>query len=144
MHTYDEDLVAWTEEQVALLREGHLDALDRENIIEEIESLGKSQQRELSSRMVVLFAHLLKWQFQPDLRGASWRSTIRVQRAGIQDVLDDSPSLKRHFDDATWMAKRWRHGVEQAVIETGLPRVDFPTICPWTLDQVLDDDFLPD
>jgi hypothetical protein len=80
---YDRDIIAWANEQARLLRAGHLDRIDIEHIAEEIEDVGKSEQRELASRMAVLLAHLLKWQFQPQRRGRSWQRTIRDQRNGI-------------------------------------------------------------
>jgi hypothetical protein len=81
--SYEKDVVAWAKEQAALLRAGKLSAIDVEHIAEEIEDVGKSEQRELVNRMAVLLAHLLKWQFQPDRRGASWMRTIDAQRADI-------------------------------------------------------------
>ncbi|MFM0050350.1 DUF29 domain-containing protein, partial [Caballeronia grimmiae] len=81
---YDKDVVAWAREQAALLRAGKLSAIDIEHVAEEIEDVGKSEQREFASRMSVLLAHLLKWKFQPDRRGNSWRNTIRTQRAAVE------------------------------------------------------------
>ena len=69
---YDRDIIAWANEQTRLLREGRLDQLDIEHIAEEIEDVGKSEQRELASRMAVLIAHLIKWRYQPERRGGSW------------------------------------------------------------------------
>ena len=69
---YEKDIVAWANEQASFIRAGRFDLLDLENIAEEIEDVGKSEQRELESRMAVLLAHLLKWEFQPERRGVSW------------------------------------------------------------------------
>jgi len=80
---YDDDVIAWVEQQVALLRAGRWSELDVDNIVEEIEDVGKSEQRELRSRLEVLIAHLLKWKYQPDRQGHSWRLTIRAQRDSI-------------------------------------------------------------
>ena len=71
--TYDQDVVSWSIEQARLLRAGRFDLLDIQHIAEEIEDVGKSEQRELANRMAILLAHLLKWQYQPDRRGASWQ-----------------------------------------------------------------------
>lgn len=74
---YEQDVVAWAQEQAALLREGKFSAVDVEHIADEIEDVGKSEQRELSSRMAVLLADLLRWQYQPGRRGSSWQRTIK-------------------------------------------------------------------
>lgn len=94
MQTYEQDVVAWASEQARLLRAGHFDLLDIQHIAEEIEDVGKSEQREPASRVAVLLAHLLNWHYQPERRGASWASTIRTQRLEIDYVLDQAPSLK--------------------------------------------------
>ncbi|EQD45100.1 protein containing DUF29, partial [mine drainage metagenome] len=92
--TYDKDVVAWANEQAALLRAGKFSAIDIEHIAEEIEDVGKSEQRELASRMAVLLAHLLKWQFQPEHRSNSWMRTIKEQRRAIAAHIEETPSLK--------------------------------------------------
>src|SRR5712692_9395842 len=91
---YDDDFFAWTEEQARLLRAGELAEIDALNLAEEIESVGRSDRREIRSRLIVLLAHLLKWRFQPDEESASWRATIREQRDQIELILEDSPSLR--------------------------------------------------
>ncbi len=143
MQTYEKDIIAWANEQARLLRTGHFDQLDIEHIAEEIEDVGKSEQRELASRMALLLAHLLKWQLQPDRRGASWRRTIRVQRDGINRRLARTPSLQPMLSDADWSAEMWGDAVALAATETGL--ADFPDCCPWSFQgQILDDEWLPD
>ncbi len=92
--TYDHDVVAWADEQAGLLRARRFELLDIDHLAEEIEDVGKSEQRELASRMAVLLAHLLKWQLQPERRGASWQTTIRVQRNALIAHLQSVPSLK--------------------------------------------------
>ena len=77
---YEKDIVAWANEQASFIRAGRFELLDLEHIAEEIEDVGKSEQRELENRMAILLAHLLKWQYQPARRGASWQKTIKVQR----------------------------------------------------------------
>jgi hypothetical protein len=93
MQTYETDVVAWAKEQARLLRSGRFDLLDIEHIAEEIEDVGKSEQRELANRMALLLAHLLKWQFQPERQTASWQRTIHEQRNGIKRRLKKSPGL---------------------------------------------------
>jgi len=142
VQTYEKDIIAWANEQARLLRAGQFDRLDIEHIAEEIEDVGKSEQRELASRMAILLAHLLKWQFQPDRRGASWQRTIRAQREGISKRLAKAPSLQAVLSDADWNAEIWADAVALAATETGL--ADFPECCPWSFQgQVLCGEWLP-
>ncbi|WP_044558526.1 DUF29 domain-containing protein [Azospirillum sp. B4] len=139
---YDRDFYAWANEQAALLRAGKLAAADIAHIAEEIESMGKTEKRELVSRLTVLLLHLLKWRFQPLLQGASWRTTIRNQRLDITDHLADNPSLKAHLPEA--MTRAYRKAIGEASLETGLPETTFPTTCPWTFEQIMDTQFWPE
>jgi hypothetical protein len=139
---YDKDFFAWANEQARLLRAGDLAQADIEHIAEEIESMGKAEKRELVSRLQVLLMHLLKWQFQPERRGVSWRVTIRNQRDALIDHLTDNPSLNAKFPEAVIRAYRAARG--EAAVETQLPEADFPDACPWTLTQITDEDFWPD
>lgn len=138
---YDFDIIAWAQEQVALLRSGNYALLDIEHIAEEIEDVGKSEQRELANRMAVLLAHLLKWKFQSARKGPSWQVTIINQRRAIQLHLKQVPSLKSKLNDAEWWEVVWGDAVSQATKETRLS--GFPTVCPWTFDQIMDADFWP-
>jgi hypothetical protein len=139
---YEDDVVAWSAEQARFLREGRLELLDTAHLAEEIEDVGKSEQRELANRMAVLLAHLLKWQMQPVRRGGSWQLTIRNQRRGIARRLDETPSLRPKLSDAVWWAGIWDDATAQAAEETGLS--DFPETCPWAPSDVLDPEWLPD
>jgi len=139
---YDHDFYAWTQEQAALLRKGAVHALDLTNLAEEIESLGKSQHRELGSRLDVLMLHLLKWGYQPLERSGSWRSTIRTQRRELRRLLQQQPSLRPLVPDA--VADGYPDARLDAGDETGLPLATFPATCPWTPEQVLDADFWPE
>ncbi len=132
-NSYDNDVMAWANEQARLLRAGCLDALDIEHIADEIEDVGKSEQRELASRMAVLLAHLLKWQLQPGRHGASWEITVRTQRKAITLHLKQVPSLKAKPSDAEWWDVVWGDAVSQAAKDTGTGA--FPESCPWTFDQ---------
>jgi hypothetical protein len=139
---YDADIVAWSEEQARLLRAGRFDALDIEHIAEEIEDMGKSEQRELASRMAVLLAHLLKWQYQPERRGNSWRRTIIAQRKEIAYHLDEAPSLKAKLNDPRWFDVVWAKALAQAVSETGLDL--FPEVCLWTMGEIFGEECWPE
>jgi len=139
---YDEDFYAWTQEQARLLRTGQFSQIDVENVAEELESMGRSDKRELDSRLEVLLMHLLKWQVQPNLRPPSWRGTIREQRRRIEKLCRESPSLRPqvpHLIPDAYVEAR-----EKAVEETGLAEAAFPTECPFTPEQILADDFLPE
>ena len=139
---YDTDIVAWATEQAALLRRREWSALDIANLAEEIEDVGKSEQRELASRVAVLLSHLLKWQHQPSLRGKSWSATIAVQRRAIARKLRKTPSLQPVFYDEEWLESAWDDAVKEAIAETGLH--EFPAYPTWSPKQVLDPGFLPD
>ena len=138
---YDTDIVAWANEQARLIRAGRFDLLDLEHIAEEIEDVGKSEQRELANRMAVLLMHLLKWHHQPERRGNSWARTIREQRRGVRRRLEKTPSLKAMTADAAWWEDVWSDAVARAADETG--RDDFPEVCPWAESEILGEGWLP-
>jgi len=139
---YEVDFYAWANEQAALLRAGRLGAADIDNIAEELESMGKTEKRELISRLTVLLTHLLKWQFQPERRGASWRGTIIVQRHALGRHLRDNPSLKAKLDDA--IEDAYSDATPTAMSETNLPESTFPATCPWPWTQIMDKEFWPE
>ena len=136
---YEQDFYAWTQEQSDLLRLGKWTALDIENLVEEILSLGRQQKQELRNRLGVLIGHLLKWDYQPELRGKSWRATIREQRDEILDVLQENPSLKPYLDEA--VQKGFRLGINLVLRETPLDIDDLPSECPYAITQILDLEF---
>ena len=139
---YDQDFYAWANEQAGLLRAGLLSEADIEHIAEEIESMGKTEKRELASRLTVLLLHLLKWHYQPGLKGASWQATIRVHRRDLTVHMADNPSLKSMLPQA--IVQAYGNAVIEAGAETGLPEATFPDICPWTYERMMDTDFLPE
>jgi hypothetical protein len=139
---YDRDFYAWANEQADLLRAGRLSEADIEHIAEEIESLGKSEKRELVSRLAIVLLHLLKWQFQPSRRGASWEASIANNRDQLAVHLDDNPSLKALIPNA--LIEAYRYALRDAVAETGLKKTGFPQTCPWDYEQIMDPDFWPE
>jgi hypothetical protein len=139
---YDEDFFTWTEEQARLLRAGEFSELDIANIAEEMEDMGRSIRRELRNRLSILTMHLLKWQYQPGYHSPSWSGTISEQREQVIDLLDESPSLKPVL--AQNLTKIYRLAVSKAMRDTGLPKATFPTDCPFTPEQILAEDFLPE
>ncbi|MBE8991557.1 DUF29 domain-containing protein [Nostoc sp. LEGE 12450] len=140
-HLYETDFYTWTQEQVSLLKTQQWEQLDTVNLIEEIETLGRRERQELRNRLGVLLGHLLKWQFQAEKRSNSWLSTIREQRVQIKLLLQDSPSLKPYLDEV--FLSVYELGLALAIRETELGEQVFPEICPYTLVETLNPEFLP-
>ena len=138
---HDTDFYAWANRQTALLRAGRYAAADMELIAQEIESLGKSEKRELVVRLTVLLLHLLKWRHQPAGRCSSWETGIRVQRIQTAGHLADNPSLKAKLDEA--IASAYRVAVLEAAEETKLSAGAFPQACPLSFEQMTDETFWP-
>lgn len=141
----DKDHYAWTQETIEKLRQGKLNEVNMEDLIEELEDMASSDRRELRNRLSVLLMHLLKWRYQPERRGRSWQLTIEEQRIAIQDSLEDSPSLKPQV--AQIGEKAYRRAVVLAARETNRDKSTFPTTFEetgWTWEQVLDMEFLPE
>ena len=139
--SYEEDFALWAAEQAALVRAGKLDRVDLDNVAEEIESLGRSDKYQITSRLEVLIAHLLKWEFQPALRSNSWKATIIEQRMRVRRIIEDSPSLAPYPGET--LAGAYIIGKNTAITDTGLSESAFPMSCPYTTEQVLDDLFYP-
>ena len=139
---YEADFHAWTVEQARLLRSGDLAAIDVENIAEELEGMGRSERRELRSRLVTLLMHLLKWRGQPGFRSRSWSATIREQRQEIATLLSESPSLAPLLP--AMLSQAYAIAREKAAAETGLAEAEFPADCPFALDDVLAPGYFPE
>ena len=139
---YDSDFYAWTERQAELLRAEEFEAVDWDNLIEEIMAMGAAQRRELTSRLQVLIMHLLQWQYQPALRSKSWGYTIRNQRNELAYLLAESPSLHALVDERVAMA--YPRAVKDVLEETGFLRSPFPATCPYSAEQILDEAFWPE
>jgi hypothetical protein len=103
--------------------------------------MGKRERRELLHRLSILMAHLLKWKVQPDRRSRSWELTIRVQRKDLSKLLSENPSLRPYLEKNP--AEAYEDAAVEAMTETGRPESDFSSTCPFTLDVILDPDFLP-
>jgi hypothetical protein len=139
---YERDLCLWVEEQVRLLKEGRVEQLDVIHLIDEIEDLSISRKHAVTSNLVVILKHLLKHQFQPRRRSRSWLASIAEHRRRLRKEFQHAPSLRRYareqFEECYEDARR------QALIETGLSPDALPNISPYTLEQALDPEFLPD
>lgn len=138
---YDSDFYGWTQDQADLIRAGNFEQLDTDNLLEEIESMGRSERRELESRLEKLLAHMLKWRYQDSRRGKSWLLTIKEQRRKFADCLEENPSLKSRLDDR--LIKVYLYAKISASKETGISENVFPDTCPWTFEQIMDTDFYP-
>jgi hypothetical protein len=139
---YETDFNLWIEQTVNHLKKGNLQALDLDNLIEEISDMGRNNRREVFGRLKVLLMHLLKWQYQPEKRTNSWINTIDEQREQLELILRDSPSLKPYLADI--FAECYQKEVRGTVNETNLPKETFPVDCPFTQEQVLNWDYFPE
>jgi len=139
---YETDFCGWIDDQAQLLRSGKFAQLDIDNLVEEIETMGRSEKRSLESHLAVLLMHLLKWQYQPDYRSRSWMLTIQEQRIQVRNIIRDSPSLKhtlsQHIDRA------WEQARVKAEKETHIHQSTFPGHCRWSFEQMIDDAFWPE
>ncbi len=141
----NEDYYAWTQETIEKLRQGRLNEVNIDDLIEELEDMASSDRNEVENRSVVLLAHLLKWQYQPERQGRSWRATIKEQRYRITRRLSKSPSLKPKFEEM--INEAYPSAVQSAVRETDLDEDTFPPTFEktgWRWEQVLDSEFYPD
>lgn len=135
---YEQDEHAWMEQQIALLRDGKLDQLDKESLIQYLTEMTIRDRRELRSRISVLLLHLLKVQFQPSRLSMSWVRTILEQQREIRSILEGTPSIRQYVPDLFMPA--YRDAVRAAAKETGIPEQRFPATSPWTLEQALEFD----
>jgi hypothetical protein len=139
---YVKNYPLWLSKTSALLRSGNFAALDIENLIEELEEMGGSYKDALENNLIVVLAHLIKWKYQPDYRCGSWRGSIKEHRRRINKSLEKHPGLKPYFRAIFWdcyfPAKEW------AAEETGLSLTIFPENCPFTPEETLNPDYLPD
>ena len=128
--SYESDVVAWANEQASLIRAGHFDQLDLAHIAEEIEAVGKGEQRELASRMAVLLAHIFRWKFQPQKRSVSWTLTIKEQCRLLVRRIQKTPSLGPMLMDPEWIDEIWVDAKALAEKETGLDLGTYAEVCP--------------
>jgi hypothetical protein len=144
---YEQDFFEWTVQNARMLRAQRLTDIDTEHLAEEIEDVGKREQREVRNRLKVLITHLLKWRVQPELRfteagKSGWLDTIREQRSQLELIFAQSPSLRRYAQDS--LVAVYCKAIEDAEYETKLPRNMFPPECPFDLAQIVDPGFLPE
>jgi hypothetical protein len=140
-HLHQADYYAWLQGQAALLRQGRLADIDLDLLADELEAMGRRERNELVNRLIILIAHLLKWQHQPAHRSSSWRGSIVEQRVQVSRELRLSPSLKPFLPQA--MEEAYADALRIATQETGLDPAVFPPNCPYRENDILDDDFWP-
>ncbi|WP_017652027.1 DUF29 domain-containing protein [Fortiea contorta] len=140
LHAQDYDL--WLQSTISLLRERNFDNLDIDLLIAEIEEMGGSLKDALENNLIVVLAHLLKWKYQPDYRSGSWRASIKEHRRRIHKSLQKHPSLRKHYENI-W-EECYLPALDWAIAETGLSPDNFPQQCPFTAQQLIDSEFLPD
>ena len=138
---YEDDFVAWLEDQAQHARRGEIDALDLENIAEELEGMARSDRREIRNRLTVLLTHLLKYVAQPRRRSSGCLGTIGEQRMPINSIIEDSPSLRSYPSEV--LDQYYAAARAQASTETKLQESTFPETCPFNIDEVLDIGWLP-
>lgn len=138
---HEDDLYGWAVENASLLKQGKFNEADMEHIIQEMETLGRSNKRELVSRLGVLMAHLMKWQYQADKRNKSWKGTIERQRIEISAVLEENPSLKSQIKEI--IPKAYKYALAILEEETPLDIQSLPSNCSYDFDQIIDDAFYP-
>jgi len=141
---YNADFDRWALEQAALLKAHRFQELDIENLLEEIEDLSRRDRQALRSHLEVLLLHLLKRRCQPDHKSNSWLNSIDTARSNLRELLATSPSLRRYLADrieATYTDAR-KTALKQAR-RYGVSKFyqAMPAVCPWTVEQLLDEDF---
>ncbi|NEP47927.1 MAG: DUF29 domain-containing protein [Moorea sp. SIO3C2] len=139
---YTKDFHSWTQQTAQLLREGRWQEIDLENLIEEVEDLGKSERRGITSQLIRLLLHLLKWQYQHQRRSDSWLDSITDARTQIELGIEDSPSLRSY--PAQQLEQSYQRARRKAAQQTGMPVSVFPEACPYSLELTLDQDWLPE
>jgi predicted DNA-binding ribbon-helix-helix protein len=138
---YEQDYCLWIEDVINQLKDNNLNPLDLINLIAELDNMGRSEKNALESNLRILLLHLLKYKYQPDLRSKSWLFSIMEHRLRINKAFRNSPSLKRYFSEV--FEESYQDACKLAVAETGLAQDTFPSLCPFTQEEVLAEQFLP-
>jgi hypothetical protein len=139
---YNQDFNLWIEQTVDLLKTGRFEALDIDNLVDELESMSRRDKREIISRLDVILMHLLKWKYQPTQRSLSWESSIQNNRIEIWRIIEDSPSLKSYPEAV--LDKAYQAALKGVIRETQLSSEIFPISCSFSIDEILDENFFPE
>lgn len=136
---YDTDYYAWIEQQASLIRNNLPEELDYNNILEEIDALGRSEKRTLVSFLRNALVHMLKAKYQPMWHTKSWDDSIEFSICEAKEMLEQCPSLKSKLDES--FERAYRKARFEATKQTGLLIETFPKECPWTINEVLGEEF---
>jgi uncharacterized protein DUF29 len=134
---YETDFYGWTLVQSSLLKERNMEKLDYENLIEEIESMGRSEKSKLRSHLSNLLTHMLKVRFQPDYHTLSWDLSIKNARLEAKETLEENPSLKPKLKEI--FKNAYKSAKIKAATETQLSEKTFPQECPWTIEEIMEE-----
>ncbi len=138
---YDRDYALWLEATIENLRLKNFEQVDWENVLDEFEAMSKRDRRSIKNNLVILLLHLLKWEFQPEMRSGSWAGSIIKHRQRLRDLLNDSPSLRNYVAEVISLA--YSDAIIRAVNETRLDASVFPIDCPYDILNILNPSFLP-
>ncbi len=142
---YETDFSLWIQHTVEALKQQDFDRVDWDNLIEEVESMGRREKRELKSRLLVILEHLLKlmfWKSEKPQNAKGWRNTVIEQCNQVDLILEDSPSLKPWLVES--FVESYAKARQQTLQKYGLPGDLFPTQPPFSLEDVLNADWLPE
>jgi hypothetical protein len=139
---YTEDFNRWLQQTAQCLRERRWQEVDVDQLIEEIEDLGKSERRSIASQLTRLLLHLLKWQYEPQRRSDSGLDSITDARTQIDLAVQDSPSLRNY--PAEQLDQSYRQARQKASRQMALPLAVFPETCPYPVELILNEDWLPE
>jgi Domain of unknown function DUF29 len=132
---YAADYAAWLEHQVGLLKSDRWNEVDKDNLIDEVESLGRSDFKGFVSAFEIVIAHMLKWDHQPERRSNSWIGSIAEHRDRIRQELEDSPSYAARIDEA--LRRAYRPARARASGESDVPLKRLPAELPYGYDDIM-------
>lgn len=141
INLYEKDYLEWIHQTLTQLKSEDYASVDWENLIEEITDMGRRERRSFISNLIILLVHLLKWQYQPEMRSGSWKGSIIEHRRRLRQILSDSPSLKPYLVEI--LPKSYQDAVKQASAETNLDSEIFPASCTYEIEEILDEEFFP-
>src|SRR5207237_7533549 len=130
---YEQDETAWLEQTAGLVAQRRFAEIDHHQLSEYLADMARRDKRDVLSRLVVLLAHLLKWEHQPQQRTKSWEATILHQREELQDLLE-SGTLCNYAREV--LAKAYQRAAREAALEMGADISALPEVCPWSLEEL--------
>jgi Domain of unknown function DUF29 len=134
---YEQDETAWLEQMAELIRNRQIDQLDLTNLAEYLDDMARRDRREVQSRLTTLLAHILKWLYQPERRSGGWHATVLHQQFELADMAS-SGVLRTHAEAV--LDHSYANAIKQAAVETGLSQDTFPKQCPYSIEELLNND----